>query len=78
MSSPGAEGWALEDNVAPGCEEMMRAVSGCSRDRLKETLIDPENRDACGRNVTQPGPDVEPSSRNAAVVEAGEEKLQIY
>lgn len=42
-----------------------------ARDRLKETLIDPENRDACGRNVTQPGTDVEPLSRNAAVVEAG-------
>lgn len=43
----GAEGWALEDNVALGCEEMMG--SGSSRDRLEETLIDPENRDACGR-----------------------------
>lgn len=78
MSSPGAEGWTLEDNAALGCEEMMHAVSGSSRDRLKETLIDPERRDACGRNVTQPGTDVEPSSRNAAAAEAGEEELQMY
>lgn len=60
MGAPGAEGWGPpEDRAALGCEEMMRAVSGSSRDRLKETLIDPENRDARGRNVTQPGTDVE-------------------
>lgn len=25
VSSPGAEDWALEDNLPPGCEEMMRS-----------------------------------------------------
>lgn len=40
---------------------MMYTDSGYSRlawDRLKETLIDPENRDACGRMVIEPGTDV--------------------
>lgn len=68
----GAGVWTLEDKAALGCEEMMHADSGYSRaDRLEETLIDPENRDACGRNVTEPGTDVEQSSRNAAAAKVG-------
>lgn len=64
----GAGVWTLEDNAALECEEVMHKDSGYSRaDRLEETLIDPENRDACGRNVTEPGTDVEQSSRNAVV-----------
>lgn len=50
---------------------MIHTVSGYSRDRLKETLIDPENRDACGRNITDPGTDVEQSSRNVVVAKIG-------
>lgn len=69
MSPRGLGVWTLEDNTALGCEEMMHTDSGYSRaDRLEETLIDPENRDACGRNVTEPGADVEQSSRNVVVV----------
>lgn len=65
----GAGVWTLEDNAALGCEEMMHMDSGYSRaDRLEETLTDPENRDSCGRKVTEPGTDVEQSSRNAVVV----------
>lgn len=64
--------WTLDDNAALGCEEMMNTDSGYSRtDRLVETLIDPENRDACGRNVSEPGTDVEQPSRNAAVAKVG-------
>lgn len=67
----GAGVWTLEDNAALGCEEM-HTDSGYSRaDRLEEFLIDPENRDACGRNVTEPGTDVEQSSRNAVVAKVG-------
>lgn len=61
----------MEDNAALGCEEVIRTVSRYSQDRLKETLIDPENRDACGRNITDPGTDVEQSSRNAVVAKVG-------
>lgn len=67
----GPEVGTLEDNAALGCEEVMHTVSCYSRDRLKETLIDPENRDACGRNITDPGTDVDQSSRNVVVVKVG-------
>lgn len=52
---------SLRDNMPHRCGEMMCADSGYSRlawDTLKETLIDPENRDACGRMVIEPGTDV--------------------
>lgn len=32
---------------------------------MKETLIDPESRDACGRRVIEPGTDVKQCRKNA-------------
>lgn len=46
---------------------MMYTDSGYSRlawDRLMEALIDPENREACGRIVIEPGTDVKQSRKN--------------
>ena len=33
-----------------------------------EALIDPENREACGRIVIEPGTDVEQARKNVAVM----------
>lgn len=72
------DGWVSRpggrESVALGCEEMMRTdsgYSGAARDESKEALIDPEHRNPCGRNVTEPGTDVERSRRNAAVAKVG-------
>lgn len=49
------------------CGKMMYTDSGYSRlawDRLMEALIDPENREACGRIVIEPGTDVKQSRKN--------------
>ena len=37
-------------------------------DRLMEALIDPENREACGRIVIEPGTDVRQSRKNVVMM----------
>lgn len=62
------------------CVEMMYADSGYSRlawDRLMEALIDPENREACGRIVIEPGTDVKQSRKNVVVMKVHSLKVQI-
>lgn len=39
-------------------------------DRLMEALIDPENREACGRIVTEPVTDVNLARKNVDMVKA--------
>lgn len=55
--------------------------SGYSRlawDRLMEALIDPENREACGRIVSEPGTDVEQSKKNVFMTKVHRLHGQIY
>jgi len=52
---------SLGDIVPYRCGKMMYTDSGFSSlawDRLMGALIDPENREACGRIVIEPGTDV--------------------
>lgn len=59
---------------------MMYTDSGYSRlawDRLMEALIDPENREACGRIVIEPGTDVKQSKKNAVMMKVHRLKVKI-
>lgn len=61
---------SLGDNVPSRCGEMMYTDSGYSRlawDRFMEALIDPENREACGRIVIEPGTDVKQAWKNVLI-----------
>lgn len=59
---------------------MMYTDLGYSRlawDRLMETLIDPENREACGRIVIEPGTDVKQSRKNVVMMKVHSLKVKI-
>lgn len=58
---PGLGTKSVADNMPYRCRKMMYIDSGYARlawDRLMEALIDPENREACGRIVSEPGREV--------------------
>lgn len=60
------------------CGKMMYTDSGYGRlvwDRLMEALIDPENREACGRIVIEPGTDVKQSRKNVVIAQVHSPKV---
>lgn len=71
---------SLRDNMPHRCGKMMYTDSGYSRlawDRLMEALIDPENGEACGRIVIEPGTDVKQSRKNVVMMKVHGLKVRI-